>query len=123
MTTASVSILRRGQIVLVSLDPAVGSEAAKTRPAILVSNNTANAQAARSPRATVTIVPVTSKSERVLPFQVLLPAAATGLDRDSKAQAEQVRTVAVSRVVRPVGWVPAELMGELDEALRLHLAL
>lgn len=123
MTTASVSILRRGQIVLVSLDPAVGSEARKTRPAVLVSNNTANAQAARSPRATVTVVPLTSKTERVLPFQVLLPAGTTGLDRDSKAQAEQVRTVAVARIVRPVGWVPAELMGELDEALRLHLSL
>jgi mRNA interferase MazF len=59
----------------------------------------------------------------VLPFQVLLPAGATGLDSDSKAQAEQVRTVAVSRIVRPVGWVPAELMGALDEALRLHLSL
>jgi mRNA interferase MazF len=116
-------MLRRGQIVLVSLDPAVGSEARKTRPAVLVSNNTANAQAARSPRATVTVVPLTSKTERVLPFQVLLPAGTTGLDRDSKAQAEQVRTVAVARIVRPVGWVPAELMGELDEALRLHLSL
>ncbi|MFJ4172982.1 type II toxin-antitoxin system PemK/MazF family toxin [Microbacterium sp. NPDC089696] len=123
MTTASVSILRRGQIVLVSLDPAVGSEARKTRPAVLVSNNTANAQAARSPRATVTVVPLTSKTERVLPFQVLLPAGTTGLDRDSKAQAEQIRTVAVARIVRPVGWVPAELMGELDEVLRLHLSL
>lgn len=118
-----MSILRRGQIVLVSLDPAVGSEARKTRPAVLVSNNTANAQAMRSPRATVTIVPLTSKTDRVLPFQVLLPAGATGLDRDSKAQAEQVRTVAVARIVRPVGWMPAELMGALDEALRLHLAL
>ncbi|WP_363367191.1 MULTISPECIES: type II toxin-antitoxin system PemK/MazF family toxin [unclassified Microbacterium] len=123
MTAPSVSILRRGQIVLVSLDPAMVSEARKARPAVLVSNNTANAQAMRSPRATVTIVPLTSKTDRVLPFQVLLPAAATGLDRDSKAQAEQVRTAAVSRIVRPVGWMPAELMGALDEALRLHLAL
>ncbi|MFJ4223930.1 type II toxin-antitoxin system PemK/MazF family toxin [Microbacterium sp. NPDC089695] len=50
-------------------------------------------------------------------------AGATGLDRDSKAQAEQVRTVAVARIVRPVGWVPAELMAAVDEALRLHLSL
>jgi mRNA interferase MazF len=123
VSDASVPLLRRGQIVLVSLDPAVGSEVRKTRPAVVVSNNTANAAASRTSSATVTVVPVTSNTVRVLPFQVLLPAGATGLDRDSKAQAEQVRTVSVSRVVRPVGWVPAELMGALDEALRLHLSL
>lgn len=117
------SMLRRGQIVLVALDPAVGSEAAKARPAVVVSNNTANAVAARSDRATVTVVPLTTNVVKVHPFQVLLPATATGLERDSKAQAEQVRTVSVARIARPVGWVPAEIMGELDDALRLHLAL
>ncbi|MBS1675600.1 MAG: type II toxin-antitoxin system PemK/MazF family toxin [Actinobacteria bacterium] len=115
--------MRRGQIVLVSFDPAVGSEAATTRPAVVVSNNTANSIAAHTDRATVTVVPVTSNTARILPFQVLLPTAATGLDRDAKAQAEQVCTIAVARIARPVGWVPAELMGALDEALRIHLAL
>ncbi|KJL33545.1 type II toxin-antitoxin system PemK/MazF family toxin [Microbacterium azadirachtae] len=123
MSVSTVPLLRRGQIVLVSFDPAVGSEAKKTRPAVIVSNNTANAVAVRSDRATATVVPLTSNTVRILPFQVLLPSAATGLDRDVKAQAEQVRTIAVARIARPVGWVPAELMGALDEALRLHLAL
>lgn len=123
MSGASVPLLRRGQIVLVSLDPAVGAEAAKTRPAVIVSNNTANTVALRHDRATVTVVPVTSNVARVLPFQVLLPAAVTGLGVDSKAQAEQVRTIAVAQIVRPVGWVSSELMGALDESLRLHLAL
>ncbi|WP_262002708.1 type II toxin-antitoxin system PemK/MazF family toxin [Microbacterium sp. Mcb102] len=123
MSESAVSLLRRGQIILVSFDPTVGSEARKTRPAVLVSNNTANAVAARRPQATVTVVPVTSNVTRVLPFQVLLPAAANGLDRDSKAHAEQVRTISTARIVRPLGWVPAELMGEIDEALRVHLSL
>ncbi|MEV7610684.1 type II toxin-antitoxin system PemK/MazF family toxin [Microbacterium sp. NPDC089320] len=123
MTDASIPLLRRGQILLASFDPAVGSEASKTRPAVLVSNNAANAAAMRSPRATVTVVPVTSTVARVLPFHVLLPADATGLDRDSKAQAEQVRTIAVTRIVRPIGWVPAELVAAIDDALRLHLSL
>lgn len=123
MSGASVPLLRRGQFVLVSLDPAVGAEAAKTRPAVIVSNNTANTVALRHDRATVTVVPVTSNVARVLPFQVLLPAAVTGLGVDSKAQAEQVRTIAVAQIVRPVGWVSSELMGALDESLRLHLAL
>ncbi|MGO2747252.1 type II toxin-antitoxin system PemK/MazF family toxin [Microbacterium sp.] len=119
----TVSLLRRSQIVLVSFDPTVGSESRKTRPAVVVSNNAANGVASRSTHATITVVPVTSNVSRVLPFQVLLTAAATGLERDSKAQAEQVRTIPVARVVRPVGWVPAELMGAIDDALRVHLAL
>ena len=71
----------------------------------------------------ITVVPVTSNTERVYPFQVLLRAADTGLDRDSKAQAEQVRSVATERVGALVGVVPPEVIAELDEALRLHLAL
>jgi mRNA interferase MazF len=71
----------------------------------------------------ITVVPVTSNVERIYPFQVLLQAAASGLQRDSKAQAEQVRSVAVERVGEPVGLVPATIMLEIDDALRLHLAL
>jgi mRNA interferase MazF len=69
------------------------------------------------------VVPMTSNVARVYPFQVLLPAEASGLDRDSKAQAEQVRSVSVERITERLGSVPAPLMIELDEALRLHLAL
>jgi len=54
---------------------------------------------------------------------VLLVADDTGLERDSKAQAEQVRSVSVERVGRLVGQVPFDLMAHLDSALRLHLAL
>ena len=85
MTDSSIPLLRRGQIVLVSFDPVIGSETSKTRPAVLVSNNAANAVAMRSPRATVTVVPVTFNTVRLWPFQVLLPAYATGLAQDSKA--------------------------------------
>jgi len=113
----------RGEIRSVDLDPGRGSEANKRRPAVIVSNDAANATAARLGRGVITVVPVTSNVERVYPFQVLLPAAATGLERDSKAQAEQVRSVAVERVGSRVGQVPAPLMRQLADALRLHLAL
>jgi mRNA interferase MazF len=71
----------------------------------------------------VTVVPVTSNVSQIFPFQTLLPADATGLPVDSKAQAEQVRSVAVERVGPIVGGVPAHLMTDLEDALRLHLAL
>jgi len=115
--------MRRGEIVVVDLDPVRGSEAGKTRPAVVVSNDAANATAARLGRGVITVVPVTSNTDRIYPFQVLLPAGQTGLPRDSKAQAEQVRSVAVDRIGRRVGQLPAALMTELDQALRVHLSL
>ena len=115
--------MRRGEIRLVNLDPVRGAEADKRRPAVIVSNDGANSTAQRLGRGVVTVVPATSNTERVYPFQVLLRASETGLERDSKAQAEQVRPVAVERIGARVGVVPPELLASLDEALRLHLAL
>jgi mRNA interferase MazF len=61
--------------------------------------------------------------ERIYPFHVLLPAADTGLSRASKAQAEHVRAIAVERIGRRCGQLPASLSDALDDALRLHLEL
>lgn len=115
--------MRRGEIRLVELEPLRGSEAEKRRPAVVVSNAAANSAAERLGRGVVTVVPVTSSTARVHPFQVLLRAAETGLRRDSKARAEQVRAVAIERLGDRVGSVPWRVMTEIDEALRLHLAL
>jgi mRNA interferase MazF len=112
----------RGEIRMVDLDPARGSEANKRRPAVIVSNDGANTTAAHLNRGVITLVPVTSNVSRVYPFQVLLPATECGLPSDSKAQAEQVRSVAIERIGRRVGQLTAPLLAELDEALRLHLA-
>jgi mRNA interferase MazF len=68
-------------------------------------------------------VPVTSRTDRLSPFQVLLTAEATGLPRDSKAQAEQVRSIPVERVGARFGQLSGDELSALDDALRLHLAL
>lgn len=113
----------RGEVRLVDLESVRGSEADKRRPAVIVSNDRANSVAARLGRGVVTIVPITGSIERIFPFQVLLTAASTGLSRDSKAQAEQVRSVSVERLGAALGQVPLEAMARLDDALRLHLQL
>jgi len=115
--------MRRGDIHAVDLEPTRGSESNDRRPAVVVSNDAANAAARRLGRGVVTVVPVTSNVERIFPFQVFLPADRTGLRRDSKAQAEQVRSVSVERMGDRLGIVPYEMMQEIDEALRLHLSL
>jgi mRNA interferase MazF len=115
--------MRRGEMRLVDLDPARGAEANKRRPAVIVSNEAANGAAARLGRGVLTVVPVTSNVDRLYPFQVLIPAGAAGLSQDSKAQAEQVRSLDVTRIGEPLGQLSGGLLTSLDEALRLHLAL
>lgn len=115
--------MRRGDIVTVGLDPARGSEASKIRPAVVVSNDAANATATRLGRGVITVVPITSNIARIYPFQVLLRAGQTGLRQDSKAQAEQIRSVPVERIGKQIGMLPVAVLAELDEALRVHLAL
>lgn len=113
----------RGEVWQVDLDPVRGSEANKQRPAVVVSNDRANATAARLGRGMVTVVPVTSNLQKVYPFQVLLSMATSGLTVDSKALAEQVRSIATQRLLRRMGRISASELAEIDDALRLHLAL
>lgn len=115
--------MRRGDVVWVDLAPAQGNEADKRRPAVVVSNDGANRMAQNLGRGVVTVVPITSQTARVYPFQVLLPAKSCGLPRASKAQAEQIRSVAVQRIGSVAGRLPADILAELDEAVRLHLGL
>jgi len=113
----------RGEIRMVDLDPVRPGETNKTRPAVIVSNDGANGAAARSNRGVVTVLPLTSNVSHVYPFQVLIRATEAGLDRDSKVQAEQVRSVSVVRILTRIGRIPPDRMEQVDEALRLHLAL
>lgn len=116
--------MRRGEVWLVDLEPVRGSQADNTRPVVIVSNDARNRESERSGRGVITVVPLTSNTTRVLPFQVLIGTDPwTGLDVASKAQAEQVRSVAVDRLVARRGHLDATTMAALDGALLLHLGL
>ena len=111
--------MKRGDVFYANLGPTQGSENQKTRPVIIVSNNAANRAG-----ALVTVVPLTSSVARLFPFEVKLLASDTGLPKDSKAMAQQVRTLDKSRLAtNAAGHVPANLMTQVDAALRLHLSL
>lgn len=115
--------MRRGDVVLVDLGQPLGSEAGHRRPAVIVSNDAANATVERLGRGTVTVVPITSNVRKILSFHVALEAGTGGLQRDSKAQAEHVRTVSAGRLGARLGQLPDATMRRIDDALRLHLAL
>ena len=113
----SVSFPRRGEIYWVDLDPTVGSEIAKTRPCLVVSNDVGNQYSER-----VIIAPVTSGSvSRVYPFEVLIPAGQGGVRTTSKVALDQIRTVDKQRLGRWVGMLPPGLMQAVDQAIRLSL--
>lgn len=108
---------RQGDIYLVDLGPVVGTEMAKKRPAIVISNDAANLAASR-----VSVIPITTSGlKRVYPFEVVLPAAGGfGLDRDSKAACDQVRTLDKKRLVRKLGGLDEHALGKVKAGLRLH---
>ncbi|MDD4964411.1 MAG: type II toxin-antitoxin system PemK/MazF family toxin [Gallionella sp.] len=82
-------------------------------------------QRCQQPRAsTVTILPLTSNVAKVYPFEVLLPAAESGLPKDSKIQAQQIRTITKERITgNAVGCVQKTTLQLVDAAIRLHLGV
>lgn len=110
---------RRGEVYLVSLDPTVGAEIRKTRPAVVVQNDPANR---RSP---ITIVAaVTSQFEEPLyPTEALVRAPEGGLTTDSVVLLNQIRSVDRRRLVRRLGTLKSETMREVDRALLVSLGL
>jgi mRNA interferase MazF len=109
---------RRGEVWLVALDPVLGAEIGKTRPALVLSNDRNNELA-----DTVTVLPVTSKAERVFPFEWFIPAGIAGLSLDSKAKANQVRTVAKERLIKRLGRLDDEAMAGVERAVQIHLGI
>ena len=110
---------RRGDVYDIEMDPVVGSEIGKRRPAVVVSNDLNNEHA-----ATVTVAPMTSRpSERAYSFEALIPKGVAGLTSDSRVKVNQVKTVDKSRLVRFRGSLPAVHMAQVERALKIHLDL
>ena len=111
--------LRRGDVVLVRLDPAEGREIRKTRPAVVVSNDVACRL-----DAVVQIVPVTSLPNRAFrPYECRIGTTTSGLEKPSRAVANQLRTTAKHRVIERLGKLEADELGALDRAVMIQLGL
>ena len=109
-------MIQRGDVFLVNLDPVIGSEVGKTRPAVVLQNELANRT---SP--TVTVIPISTKVERVFPFQVLIPEGEGGLTRESNVLCEQIRTLSTKRLLQHLGSLPPERLEQIRTALERHL--
>lgn len=111
--------MKRGDIFYADLNPTIGSEINKKRLVLIVSNN-ANNRAA----STLTVLPLTSQVHKVFPFEVLLETNVTGLDKNCKAQCQQIRTISKLRIVGDrAGQIDKECFSKIDQAIKLHLDL
>lgn len=108
----------RGEIYLVCLDPTIGSEINKTRPALIISNDISN-QAAQ----TVTVIPITSSTKKVYPFETLLSSQESGLPKSSKAKCNQIRTIDKKRLLQSLGKVSKKELKEIEDSLSIHLGM
>ena len=118
--TASENWPKRGEVHLTKLDPTIGHEIQKTRPALVIQNDTTNRYG-----ATTTVAPITSKIRLPLsPLHVLLPAGpATGLDVPSVAVFSQIRTVDRTHLIKRLGKVDNAVLDRVAEAVRIAFGL
>jgi len=108
---------RFGDIYEVNLDPIVGAETGKRRPALVVSNDINNEFS-----QTITVLPITSQPARKLyPFEVLVLKDIAGLTADSRIKANQVRTVDKRRLIKLRGLLPSDYYSQVEKALKIHL--
>ena len=109
--------VRRGDVILVNLDPTVGVEIKKTRPAVVVSNDSINQYS-----QLVVVVPVTKNTARISPSHVVIPKGVSRLTFTSKVVTEQIKAVDKQRIVRRLGSLSAALIAHVERALKNTLA-
>ena len=114
MTSIKNKEIKRGEVYWVNLDPTVGTEIQKTRPAIVLSNNIQNRTSSR-----VVVTPITSNTAKVFPFE-----ARINLKKQSaKALTDQVRTGDKSRLGDCICMLTKTEMDDIEKAVKLTLSL
>ena len=111
--------IKRGDIVLINLDPVKGSEQGKTRPALVIQNDIGNKY---SP--TTIIAPVTSTIfSKEFPTNVKITDTGIGLEKDSTVLLNQIRTVDKSRIIKKLGKANDIIIKKVELAIKISLGL
>lgn len=110
--------MRRGEVWLINLDPTLGAEMQKLRPAVIVSSDAVGALPLK------VIVPLTDWKEHyaIAPWMVHIePTLSNGLVKASAADAFQVRSVSQGRFTRKIGELASTEMRAIASALGIVL--
>lgn len=108
----------RGEVWLVNLDPAVGDEIRKVRPAVVVGRDALGILSLRI------VVPITGWQDRFADYEWLVripPGPGNGLDKVSAADTLQVRSISSRRFVRRLGRATGDEMARIAASLRTVL--
>jgi mRNA interferase MazF len=106
--------MKRGEVWWVNFGPSVGGEIQKRRPAVVVSNDSANRHLNR-----LQIVPMTSRVDRVYPSEAAVKVGR----RQSKAMADQLTTVSKQRLMDRMGKLSGLDMAKVEHAIMIQLGL
>ena len=109
-------MIRKGDIYWADLNPTIGSEISKVRPVIVVSGNIGNRYS-----STVTVIPITSQTQKIYPFEMLIAPDDAPVKSTSKAKANQIRTIDKTRLREKLGRLSQPKVRELDQAILIHL--
>ena len=111
--------IKRGDIFLVNLEPAIGSEQGRIRPVLIIKNNVSNDY---SP--TTIIAPITSRIyEKEYPTNIFLSKQDSKLDKDSTILLNQIRTIDKSRIVKKLSYLNDLIMKKVDLAIKISLGI
>ena len=105
---------RRGDVYWVALDPVIGTEIRKTRPAVVVSNDSCNRYGTR-----VVVLPLTRNVDSLFPGEALI----TVKGKQGRALGDQIRSIDKSRLKARLGTVTRAEMVRIEEALAVTLGL
>ena len=104
--------MERGEVWWINVDPSIGGEIRKKRPAVIVSNNASNKFLNR-----VQVIPLTRKTDRLYPSEALVIFNG----KESKAMADQLSTVSKLRLYKRAGVLSEEDMLGVVDAVKIQL--
>ena len=110
--------IKRGDVILVDLNPVRGSETGKTRPCVIIQNDVGNKY---SPVTIIAVITSQKELAEQYPTDVWVKKDSGGLDRDSIIQCDQIRTIDKKRIIKKFGGFDDAIMRDVNKAVKVSL--